>query len=51
MDYLNGKTELLKQTPIQMDFSFQWNGMGEPNGPIDFNSKVYNLGLRGKSEN
>ena len=26
--------ELLKQTPIQMDFPFQWNGMGEPNGPI-----------------
>ena len=26
--------ELLKQTPIQMNFPFQWNRMGEPNGPV-----------------
>ena len=30
------KLELLKQTPIQIDFPFQWNGMAETNGPCLF---------------
>ena len=28
--------ELLKQTPIQMDFPFQWNGMVETNGALEY---------------
>ena len=38
--------ELLKQTPIQMDFPFQWNGMGEPNGLNTFHNFYLNTHIQ-----